>query len=133
MEPIRIVAGTLEDMQAAWNRGDGAGFAAPFTDDAEFIDIRGGYHHGRAAIAAGHEGSFATFYKVSRIAYRAIDARAIGDGVVVGHGVGQLATTSGMLDGKHALYTMVLVRQGDAWRVTAFQNMLIQDGMPVPG
>jgi uncharacterized protein (TIGR02246 family) len=39
-------------LQDAWNTGDGAGFAAPFSDDADFVNVYGMHARGRAAIAA---------------------------------------------------------------------------------
>jgi hypothetical protein len=34
-----------------------------FTDDADFIDIRGSHHHGRTEIGKGHQAIFDTIYK----------------------------------------------------------------------
>lgn len=132
MEPIQVLAGTLETMQAAWNRGDAVAFGALFTDDAEFVDIRGGYHRGRVAIEQGHAGIFATIYKGSRLTCRPLDARAIASDVIIAHGCTELVTTSGMLAGKTALHTLVFVKKNDRWLATAFHNMIIADGQPLP-
>lgn len=35
----------VEQLEAAWNNGDSAGFAAPFADDADFVHILGGTLH----------------------------------------------------------------------------------------
>jgi len=44
----------IHQQESAWNSGDGAGFAAAFTDDADFINIRGDLFHGREMIGARH-------------------------------------------------------------------------------
>ena len=56
---LESIVGQLE---AAWNAMDGTAFAAPFADDADFVNIRGEHFRGRAAIAAGHVEIFRTIY-----------------------------------------------------------------------
>jgi uncharacterized protein (TIGR02246 family) len=41
----------------AWNVGDGAGFAASFTEDADFVAFEGTHLKGRQEIALFHQGS----------------------------------------------------------------------------
>ena len=55
-----IAAALLRQLEDAWNAGDGAAFGAPFAEDADFVDIRGDHHRGRAAIAQGHRAIFDT-------------------------------------------------------------------------
>jgi hypothetical protein len=40
-------------LQDAWNRGDAAGYASLFTDDADFVAWNGSYGRGRQAIEDG--------------------------------------------------------------------------------
>jgi uncharacterized protein (TIGR02246 family) len=47
----------------AWNAGDGAVFAAPFTDDADFVAFEGTHLKGRQEIALFHERIFDTVVK----------------------------------------------------------------------
>ncbi len=42
----------FQDQEAAWNPGDGAAFAAAFTEDSDFINVRGDLFHGRTMIVA---------------------------------------------------------------------------------
>ena len=56
-------------LEAAWNAGDGTGFAEAFAEDADFIHILGGYYTGRAAIETGHRMIFGTIYKNSAVRY----------------------------------------------------------------
>src|SRR5262249_59061242 len=49
-----------QPMIDAWNAGDGAAFAAPFTDDADFIAWEGTHLQGRQEIAAFTQRAFDT-------------------------------------------------------------------------
>jgi uncharacterized protein (TIGR02246 family) len=65
----RALHGMVYQLEAAWNTADGAAFAAPFSDDADFVHILGGYYTGRSAIEAGHRMIFGTIYKGSTVRY----------------------------------------------------------------
>jgi uncharacterized protein (TIGR02246 family) len=47
-----------QDLQDAWNRGDAAGYASLFTDDADFVAWNGSYGRGRQAIEDAHRPLF---------------------------------------------------------------------------
>ncbi|MEG4396842.1 SgcJ/EcaC family oxidoreductase [Microcoleus sp. BROC3] len=51
----------------AWNRGSGEGFAAPFSETADFIAFEGTHLKGRKAIAAFHQQAFDTVVKGTRL------------------------------------------------------------------
>jgi len=51
----------------AWNAGDAAAFAAPFTDDADFIAFEGTHLKGRREIASFHHQIFDTVVKGTRL------------------------------------------------------------------
>src|SRR3954471_419763 len=61
---LETIIGRLE---AAWNAMDGSAFAAPFAEDADFVNIRGEHFRGRPAIAAGHAVIFRTIYVGSTV------------------------------------------------------------------
>ncbi len=65
----RALHGVVYQLEAAWNAADGAAFAEPFAEDADFIHILGGYYTGRSAIEAGHRMIFGTIYKGSTVRY----------------------------------------------------------------
>jgi uncharacterized protein (TIGR02246 family) len=132
MDPANVAHHVLQQLEHAWNRADGAAYGAEFTDDAEFVDIRGILHRGRPAIAGGHQAIFNSIYKGSTMSYRLVGARAVSPEVVVCHGVATMKTPNGMFDGRHALNTLVLARSGEQWRVTAFHNQLADVDSPAP-
>jgi uncharacterized protein (TIGR02246 family) len=51
----------------AWNRGSGEGFAAPFSETADFITFEGTHLKGRTEIAAFHQQAFDTVVKGTRL------------------------------------------------------------------
>lgn len=41
IDPTAIAQSLFADLEKAWNAGDGLAFAAPFSDETDFVDIRG--------------------------------------------------------------------------------------------
>ncbi len=123
----RAIAGNLSAaLERAWNTADGAAFAAPFTADAGFVDIRGVYHQTRDVIAHGHQMIFQTIYKGSKVRYETLDARLVAPGCLVAHVRGTLEAPSGPLAGVHtALQTIVSLLTGGSWQIAAFHNTLV--------
>ena len=121
-----IVDGLVQSLEKAWNAGDGAGFGDVFTEDADFVAIRGDLHHGRAAVAAGHQAILDTIYRGSTISYRTTDVRSLPEGVVIAHVRSTLEAPTGPLAGAHdAVATLVVVDDGGEWRIAAFHNTLV--------
>ncbi len=124
--PEDIARGILSRLDDAWNNADGDAFGEPFTEDADFVAIRGDYHRTRNAIARGHQAIFDTIYKGSAIHYELLQARALNDGVILAHARGDLNAPVGPLAGEHSsVATLVLVRDGSQWRVAGFHNTLV--------
>ena len=67
------------------NAADGQAFGEPFTEDADFVALRGDYHQSQESIAVGHQGIFNTIYKDSRITYVLLQARTLTDNVILAH------------------------------------------------
>lgn len=59
----RVVRGFLARMVDAWNRGDAAEFAAPFSEHADFVAFEGTHLAGQAQIREFHERLFGTELK----------------------------------------------------------------------
>jgi uncharacterized protein (TIGR02246 family) len=80
----------------------------------------------REVIGKGHQGIFDTIYKGSVVRYQVSAAREIAPAVLVAHVKSKLNAPAGPLAGEHAsLFTLVLVRQQDEWRIAAFHNTLV--------
>ena len=125
-EARTIAATWLEEIESAWNRADGPGFAESFVEDAEFVDIRGAHHRGVTAIARGHQAIFDTIYAGSNVRYEVEVARAIAPDTVLAVAGATLEAPTGPLRGiNHARFTAVLTRRDGRWVATAFHNTLV--------
>jgi uncharacterized protein (TIGR02246 family) len=125
-ENERMVADLVGKLERAWNDADGAAFAGPFAEDADFVNIRGEHARTRDAIAAGHQGIFNTVYKGSTVRLEVAAVRGIAPGVLVAHVKSRLNAPAGPLAGEHrSLFTMVLVHDQNDWRIAAFHNTLM--------
>jgi uncharacterized protein (TIGR02246 family) len=124
-----VAASILERLERAWNDADGAAFGALFTDDSDFVDIRGDHHRGAVAIGRGHQGIFDSIYAGSTVRYRLELAREIAPGAVVAVAGATLDAPHGPLQGvNHSRLTIVLVERDGGWAVTAFHNTLRAGG-----
>ena len=113
-------------LERAWNEADGRAFGKPFTADADFVDIRGEYHRGQEAIAAGHQAIFDSIYKGSSIEYRLSRARELSESVILARSTADLRVPAGPLAGEHsAVQSLVLVRGDEEWKIAGFHNTLV--------
>jgi uncharacterized protein (TIGR02246 family) len=117
---VRALVGRLE---AAWNGVDAAAFAAEFRPDADFVNVRGDYHSGRDAVEHGHAAILRGIYAGSTIRYSLSRVREVAPGVLVAHVDALLSVPAGPFAGDTAaIPSMVLVRDGGAWRIASFHN-----------
>jgi uncharacterized protein (TIGR02246 family) len=122
----QIVADVVNELEKAWNAGDGAAFARPFAEDADFVNIRGEHHRTREAIAQGHQAIFHSIYKGSVVRLQVAGVRTLAPAVLLAHVKSTLKVPTGPLAGEHAaLFSIVLVRDQDDWRIAAFHNTLV--------
>lgn len=66
-DPQTVITDMLATEQTAWNANDNVTYASVYTDDADFINIRGQVFTGRAAVAQLHGMIFAGPFKGSTI------------------------------------------------------------------
>src|SRR5215469_18519909 len=118
-EVVATVQAIMQRLEHAWNTADGRAFGEPFSPGADFVAIRGDLHTGREAIAAGHQEILGTVYAGSTIRYQILQARQLGDRVVLSHVRAALSVPGGPLAGEHAsTITAVLLKHGDEWETT---------------
>ena len=122
-----VVQDVVEALERAWNDADGGAFAAAFTDDADFIDIRGSHHRGRQEIGDGHQAIFDSIYKESNVRYSVVSATPVGDRAVLGIVAATLNAPGGPLQGVHDSRISVVVVDDAAtgWKVRSFHNTLV--------
>lgn len=115
-------------LENAWKAADGAGFAAPFAEDADFVNVLGMHVRGRETIRAGHDEILRTVYAGSEVRYRLETARLLRPDVGLAHVHATLTAPAGPMAGTHqALYSMVLTREGGEWQIASFHNTFIRD------
>lgn len=112
------------EMIDAGNRGDGRGFAARFSDTADFIAFEGTRLRGRKEIAAFHEGLFASELKGTRLAGDVRFTRVVAPGVAVVHGIASTALPGqDELSPSRDSMPLFVARERDGrWWVEAVQN-----------
>jgi uncharacterized protein (TIGR02246 family) len=124
----RALHALVYQLEAAWNAADGTAFAAPFSDDADFIHILGGYYTGRSAIEAGHRMIFGTIYKGSTVRYSVEKIRFVRPDVAL---VFLRQHLHFFEDGQprdlDARPTMLAEKTEDEWRIAAMQNTRISE------
>ena len=121
----QIATEIIGQLEQAWNKADGMAFAAPFTPDADFVDIRGDYHHTQAAIGQGHQHIFNTIYKDSGVHSEVMQARMLGEDVIIAHIKNTLNAPTGPLAGEHSsVSSLVIVKTERGWQIAAFHNTL---------
>ena len=130
----------LHQQEAAWNAGDAPAWSAAFSEDADFINIRGDVFHGRAEIAERHALIFAGPFRGTQaiITIRLITQIAPGivvldtDYEVTGVKVtppGIAPTLPGVL---RTRMKYIAVQHGDTWKFITGQNTAVVPAMP-PG
>jgi uncharacterized protein (TIGR02246 family) len=119
----------LEKLEQAWNAADGAAFGALFAVESDFVNVRGEHHRGAENIGRGHQGIFDTIYAGSTVRFSLDKAREVAPGTVLAVASSTLDVPGGPLTGIHnARFTMLIVEDGDVWRIAAFHNTLVAEG-----
>ena len=119
-------ASIFQQLEDAWNAADGAAFGAAFTEDSDFVNIRGEHHRGAVAIGHGHQAIFDSIYKGSKVEYRPEAARTVAPGTIVALAGATLDVPAGPLAGvREARMTVVIVEQDGQALITSFHNTLV--------
>jgi uncharacterized protein (TIGR02246 family) len=115
------IRGLWDTMAEGWSRGDAKTFAGVFTEQADFVNVRGQEQVGRAQVEAGHARLFASVYQGTLMKPDVRLVRPIADGVCLVH-VTSIVTPPGVTTHAQAVVT----RQDGEWSISAFHNMIPQ-------
>jgi uncharacterized protein (TIGR02246 family) len=127
LSATEIAQDVLARLETAWNAGDGAGYGAPYAEQASFVNVNGLVLNGSREIIDGHVGIFSTIYLGSRVRYELLAAQPWGDDVIHVVARGTLEVPQGPLAGvREAIGTHLLVRIGGEWQVAATNNTLVE-------
>jgi uncharacterized protein (TIGR02246 family) len=118
----------LKQLETAWNASDSKGFAAPFVEDANFIQIFGGQLDGRPAIEASHRHIFETIYKGSHARFLPRSVRFVRPDVALVFVQSHLKFNEGAevreIDTRP---TLIMVKEQGKWQIVALQNTRISE------
>lgn len=141
-DPQPLIEALLETEQTAWNSNNSAAYASAFTDDADFINIRGQVFTGRAAIQGVHAVIFAGPFKGSTIAITLRLFKLLSPGVALVDTDQQVTRFAFLPPGivptspgtllTHFKY--IAAEQSDGtWKLSAGQNTAALPNPPSPG
>lgn len=127
----------VAQLNDAWNRGDASAWAAPYAEDAEFINILGSVFSGKAAIRTRHAEIFDRAFRGSTMKATVRQVRMLGATVMVVDSDTEvrnfrqlppnvLPTSNGVL---RTRLKHVLEKRGSLWQIVASQNT---DVKPLP-
>lgn len=110
-----------------WNQHDMAGYMKQFTKDADFVNVIGVRLRGYAEIESTHIKIHETIFRNSHIRSTGHAVRFLNDTTAVVHLTWEMHGGQGVEGWKvpevrQGIFTLVMVRDNDAWRITAAQN-----------
>jgi uncharacterized protein (TIGR02246 family) len=108
----------------AWNTGDSAAFAAPFTDNADFVAFEGTHLNGRREIASFHQRIFDTVVKGSRLKGEVKFVRFLSPVFAVMHSLVSvtLSGQSAASPSRDSMQLTVVTKRGGEWRGEGLMN-----------
>jgi uncharacterized protein (TIGR02246 family) len=126
-DDTRAIHELFHDLLGAWARRDASGYAALFTEDADYVAFDGSHTRGRQAIADSHQPLFDRWLKGTRLVGRVTQIRFLAPGVALVHATGGTVfpDETRPRPSRDSIQTLVAVRNGGEWLFTAFHNTRI--------
>lgn len=106
-------------MEQGWALGDGEAFASVFSEDVDFVTVRGEELFGRRAVALWHGQLFAGPYRDTKLTAEISLIRPLSAEISVVHVTSSIAP-AGITTHAQA----VVARRADGWEIAAFHNMI---------
>lgn len=128
----RAIKTMIDGLAEAWNRHDAAGYAAAFTDDADYIAFDGTHVRGRRAIARLHRYLFDNVLRGSRRVFEGTPRVRLltpDTAVVIIGGAVVMPWQRRSKKPRRSIQTYILVQQDGEWRITAFHTSRVR---PIP-
>ena len=114
----------VKQLETGWNTKNGAAFAKPFAEDADYVVINGRVLKGREEIATSHQRIFDTVYKDTKLALTVKQVRFLRPDVAVVHASGHReGPTQELTQG--AMMTFIMTKGSQGWTIAAFQNTAV--------
>lgn len=120
------IAALVGEMESGWNAKNGAQFAMPFAEDADYVVINGVHIKGRSAIAQGHQQIFDTVFRKSTLKTTVERSRLLTADIAIVHVRSDLTVGEGSsVDTRSGRIMLILSRNRGNWEIEAFQNTSI--------
>jgi uncharacterized protein (TIGR02246 family) len=121
----------MDDMTAAWNRGDAKAYGARYRADGTFTNVNGTYHSGREEFDHRHADVFRGMFKDTTLSMRIRTLRLVAANVAVVDIETTIAGCEAKLPGAdigddgalHSCLLWVLVKDGGEWWISAYHNV----------
>ena len=119
-----VIRAIHQRMIDAWNAGDAVAFAAPFTDEANFVAFEGTHLKGRREIALFHQRIFDTVVKGTRLQGEVKFVRLLSAALAVMHSVVRV-TLQGQTEAspsRDSMQLTVVAKRDGEWRSEGLMN-----------
>jgi uncharacterized protein (TIGR02246 family) len=121
----------INELVAAWNRGDVTAYGARYLDDATFTNVNGMFHVGREEFDRRHEEIFRGAMKGSTLTLTPRKIRCVRPDVaivdldcsVLGTTVQPPGVRPGADGALHSSLLLVLLKEGGSWWIAAYHNV----------
>jgi uncharacterized protein (TIGR02246 family) len=115
-------------MMEGWNKGSSQAFAAPFTEDADFIAFDGTRFKGRQEIALAHQPLFDKWLKGTRLVEYSTQVRVLRPDIALMQVIGGtvMRGQTEPAPERVSIQTLVAVKRDSHWWLASFQNTRIR-------
>ncbi len=120
----QAIRALYQQQMNGWNLGDAHAFAAPFTQDIDFVAFDGTVFTNRDELIAFHDPLFRTHLKGSKLVGEVTSIRFLSPDIAVLRTRGNTLMKGEARPGpaRDSIQTLVAVRTGGTWKLTSFQN-----------
>lgn len=124
----RIASPILERLDRAWTAGEGARFAAEFTDDADVINVNGNHLRTRSGIATQLQAMFGGVFRGSTHRPRTLElARYLAPGVIIVVSSSLIDVPAGPLAPlATSRQTFIILDRAGVWQIRHWHNTPIR-------
>jgi uncharacterized protein (TIGR02246 family) len=134
-----VILEILREQSEAWNRGDGVAWAKQFTDDCDFVNLRGGILHGRTDIGSSVAASLQGALKGSQLSLTLRQFNVLTPDIALVDTDYEITGIQGVLPGVAVVdgvlktrLKYVAVRRDGHWHFIAAQNTVVLPPPPQP-
>ncbi len=116
----QTILGIIRGFSDIWARADVKAFEQLLTDDAAWVVRSGTFLKGRADVVSHHAKIMTDTFAGSRVSWQPLAVRFLRPDVAVAHVAAELTLRDGTK--RPGMVTLVVVKQGGRWLLTAVHN-----------